>query len=75
MSFTEFEDCFLWSCNSCAKEVAFKPHDFFGCVAELKARGWSFTHEHDGDWSHTCGYCNHKRRRTDIMDRTLKTVK
>jgi hypothetical protein len=41
MSFEEYSDCFVWRCNGkdCGKEVFFKPHDFMGCVAELRARG------------------------------------
>jgi hypothetical protein len=75
MSFEEHSDCFLWRCNQCAKEVIFKPTDFFACVAELKARQWSFYRNDDGDWEHTCGYCIYKHRRTNIMDRTIKSVK
>jgi hypothetical protein len=74
MSFAEFEDCFIWSCNSCGYEVVFPPHDFWGCVAELKARSWGFDRD-EGDWTHTCGRCRHKHQQTNIMDRTFKTVK
>jgi hypothetical protein len=42
MTFMELETAFVWECNHCNKQVAFKPHDFFACVAELKARGWTF---------------------------------
>jgi hypothetical protein len=75
MSFIELETAFVWQCNGkdCQKEVMFKPHDFFGCVAELKARGWTFhlnDDEGQRDWRHYCAYCNHKRRQTDWMDRT-----
>jgi hypothetical protein len=77
MSFEEHPDCFIWRCNGkdCGKEIFFKPHDFFGCVAELKARGWTFHRYEDGDWSHTCAYCNHKHRQTDLMDRKFHSVK
>jgi hypothetical protein len=77
MSFFEYSDCFIWRCdgNSCPKEVIFKPHDFMGCVAELKSRGWSFYRDDDGDWSHYCQRCQHKHQQTNIMDRTFKTVK
>jgi hypothetical protein len=51
MSFEEYDECFLWRCDECGHEVAFKPHDFFACVAELKARGWGFAREPEG-WRH-----------------------
>ena len=75
MTFIELETAFVWECNHCPKQVAFKPHDFFACVAELKARGWSFHLNDDGTWDHTCGYCNHKHRQTDLMDRKFHSVK
>jgi len=79
MSFIELEDAFVWRCNGddCEKEVMFKPHDFMGCVAELKARGWLFhLHEDTGredsgrTWRHYCQQCRHKHQRTNWMDRT-----
>jgi len=80
VSFAEHSDCFIWRCDGadCEKEVLFKPHDFMACVAELRARGWSFhLNDDDGqrDWTHYCAYCNHKRRQTNILDRPLKGVK
>jgi hypothetical protein len=77
MSFEEHNDCFIWRCNGkdCRNEVIFPPTDFWGCVAELKSRQWSFYREDDGDWSHYCGRCNYKHRQTDWMQRTYKTVK
>ena len=80
MSFEEHETCFLWKCNGkdCSKEVMFRPHDFMGCVAELRARGWSFIlNEDEGarDWAHYCAFCSHKRRQTSILDQRIRTVK
>jgi DNA-directed RNA polymerase subunit RPC12/RpoP len=75
LSFEEWTDVFLWRCDQCGKEVMFKPHDFMSCVAELKARHWSFHHNDDGTWDHSCGQCNHKHQQTSIMDRTIKSVK
>jgi hypothetical protein len=80
MSFTEHPNCFLWACDgdNCEKEVMFKPHDFMGCVAELRARGWSFhLSEDEGgrDWSHYCAYCNHKRKQTSIMNQRIREVR
>jgi len=37
VSFEEYPEAFLWRCDKCGYEVAFKPHDFYACVAELKA--------------------------------------
>ena len=74
MSFSEYDDAFVWRCNGkdCTKEVFFRPSDFFGCVAELRARGWSFhcDEENGRTWTHYCAYCQHKRNQTDWMDRT-----
>ena len=75
MSFEEHSDCFIWRCNKCGKEIIFKPQDFMGCVAELKARGWSFHLNDDRTWDHTCAYCNYKHRQTDLMNRRFQTVK
>jgi hypothetical protein len=78
MSFFEHSDCFLWACDGkdCPKEVMFKPHDFFACVAELHARGWSFFRDDEtGEWTHYCQRCQYKRRQTSIMDQRIKAVK
>ena len=70
MSFEDYDDCFLWRCDDCGKQTAFKPHDFYDCVQELKDRGWGFAREDDG-WRHMCGRCNYKHRQTNMMDRTF----
>jgi hypothetical protein len=73
--FTELEDLFLWRCDTCGKEVMFKPHDFMGCVAELRARGWSFhLNDDEGgrDWSHRCGRC--RKPLAEILKMPLKQV-
>ena len=84
MSFTEYEDCFSWTCNGkdCGKEVMFKPHDFMACVAELRSRGWSFHLEedtgHEGwgrTWRHYCQRCRSKRQQTSILDQRIRSVK
>lgn len=75
MSFEEWTDVFIWRCDTCGKEVMFPPSDFFARVSELKARSWSFHHNDDGTWDHTCGRCRHKHQQTNIMDRQFKTVK
>lgn len=81
MSFEDREDCFLWRCDGkgCDRFVAFKPHDFYACVAELKAREWSFSPPDygpdGGDWEHYCQRCQFKHRQASMMDRQFKTVK
>jgi hypothetical protein len=72
--FYDLDDSFVWECEQCGKQAMFKPHDFYACVAELRARQWSFHHDGEG-WRHTCGYCNYKHRKTNIMDRRFHTVK
>jgi hypothetical protein len=61
MSFCEYPECFLWQCDTCGKQITFKPHHFSDCVEELKDRGWGFTREEVG-WSHRCGRCEYKRK-------------
>ena len=75
--FVEYEECFLWKCNQCGKEAIFAPNNFYDRVAELRARGWSFSppERWGEDWDHTCGRCRHNHQQTNIMDRTFKTVK
>jgi len=53
MTFMELNDAFVWECNHCHKQVIFPPSDFYGRVAELKARGWSFHLNDDRTWDHT----------------------
>jgi len=31
VSFEEYPEAFVWSCNHCDHWVPFKPNDFFGC--------------------------------------------
>jgi hypothetical protein len=79
MSFEEHSDCFLWRCDGkdCEKEVLFKPHDFMGCVAELRSRGWSFHLDEDTgregsgrQWSHYCGRC--RKSLAEVLRMPLK---
>ncbi len=78
MSFEEHERYFLWFCDDkdCDRFVAFKPHDFFDCVAELKARGWGFVPPsragYDDDWLHYCP--KHRKRLANILKKTFKEV-
>jgi hypothetical protein len=76
MSFEEFDDCFLWICDDCGKQVAFKPRHFSDCVDELKERGWGFSREPEG-WRHSCAFCRHKKQKEqgDLMSRRFSTVK
>ena len=75
MSFTEYDDAFVWECNDCGKEVIFPPADFSDCVGELKQRGWSF-HRTPSEWGHRCSPCTRKARERykGILDRPFKTV-
>lgn len=76
MSFAEFPEAFIWTCDECGYEVWFKPRNFFACVEELKARRWGFSPpQGDEDWGHTCGRCCHKHRQTSIMNQTIKSVR
>jgi hypothetical protein len=70
MSFEEWGDCFIWTCDECGHIAAFKPNDFWACVDELKSRGWGFSRE-EGDWTHSCGRCRHKHRQTSILNQTI----
>jgi len=80
MSFEEWDIAFLWRCDKCGYEVMFKPHDFMGCVAELRARGWSFhLNDDEGgrDWTHSCANCTRKKKmeQGDLMQRKFHSVK
>jgi hypothetical protein len=57
MSFYEHEDCFVWQCDHCQRQAEFPPRNFYACVDELKARGWSFSRGSEGEWSHRCKSC------------------
>ena len=71
MAFSEWEDCFQWTCDGCSKSAEFPPGDFWQALAELKSRGWRIGRDNNG-WSHHCQRC---QQRTDITQRTFKTVK
>jgi hypothetical protein len=76
LSFEEQDDCFIWYCDQCNHFAAFKPHDFYACVAELKARGWSFTHHTDEggwDWTHACP--KHRRKLGELLKMKFSEVK
>jgi hypothetical protein len=68
MSFSEYEDAFVWRCDKpgCGHEAVFAPGDFWGCVAELKSRRWEFFKDSEGDWSHHCGRC--RKSSASILD-------
>jgi hypothetical protein len=75
MAFDEYPEAFLWRCDHCGYEVAFKPHDFYACVAELKARGWTFNPpERRGvdTWGHRCGRC--RKPLAEMLKMPLKEV-
>jgi hypothetical protein len=72
MSFVEYAEEFVWSCDDCGLAVSFKPHDFWSCKDELKARGWGFHRDrYEGTWTHSCGKCARKAAASNvsILDR------
>ena len=69
MSFFEFEDAFVWQCDKCPHEAVFPPGNFWGCVAELKSRGWSFWRNDEGEWSHSCSSC--RKTAAEILNMTF----
>jgi hypothetical protein len=70
MSFEEFSDRFVWSCDGCGLSAEFAPRDFMTCWTELRARGWRARREagEEGGWSHSCGRCV-QRADAGILDR------
>jgi hypothetical protein len=65
MGFSEHEDCFVWQCDKCGHSAVFPLDDFWGAVAELKARRWEFSRDGE-DWYHTCQKC--RRTAAQILD-------
>jgi hypothetical protein len=77
MSFSEYEDCFVWTCDKCALSAEFPATSFWAAHGELKARGWRFMREEEGAWSHYCGRCAQAQREADrgLLDRPLRSVR
>jgi hypothetical protein len=73
MSFSEFEDCFVWSCDKCGLAVEFPATSFWSAHGELKARGWRFIREYEGSWSHYCSKCK-QQADAGILDRKIRSV-
>jgi hypothetical protein len=76
MAFEEFEDRFIWSCHGCGLTAEFPPHNFSGCWAELKSRGWRAHRETADDgvgWGHSCGSCSRKAV-AEFMNRKPRAV-
>ena len=75
MSFEEYNDAFIWTCDEkgCDRFASFKPHDFYDCVDELKARGWSFMRDDEGGWSHACP--KHRRKLGELLKMKFSDVK
>jgi hypothetical protein len=71
MSFEEHEDCFIWRCEKCRLEAVFPPGNFWGAVAELKARRWSLSRDDEsGVWTHYCWKCRNAVA-AEIMNMTI----
>jgi hypothetical protein len=49
------------------------PHDFFACVAELKARGWGFERGEEGYWQHWCP--RHRQRLARVLKMKAREVR
>jgi hypothetical protein len=75
MSFSEYEDVFVWSCEKCDLTAQFPPNDFYGCVAEIKARGWLIERDSEGEWHHYCGRCRSKVNSAKVMDMPFSSIK
>jgi hypothetical protein len=75
--FIEYDHAFIWECEACTHKAVFPPHNFYDCVAELKQRGWQFSHDEEG-WHHSCP--RHRRSLKEWMNEevpksTVKVVK
>ncbi len=61
MSFSEYEDAFVWSCEGCDLQAEFprsqQPGYFMSCVYEIKDRGWRIRRDQDGEYHHRCSKC------------------
>lgn len=68
MSFYEYPDAFIWECDTCHLQAQFPPTSFWHGHGELKARGWRFTRDEEGAWSHACGKCKAKADK-GLLDR------
>jgi hypothetical protein len=71
MSFSEYDDCFVWECDRCGRSVHYPPGDFWGALADLKSRGWGIKRDGEG-WTHYCA--KHKPSVTQLLDRKPKVV-
>jgi hypothetical protein len=74
MSMSEYEDCFVFSCDGCGLEAPFErggPGTFMTCVSEIKHRGWRIIRD-DGDWSH---FCSGKECRAAVAKKSAARAK
>jgi len=75
MSFIEYEDAFVWECDSCGLRAEFPPTNFWASKDEVKARGWHFFRDdRDGVWSHTCAKCVKKQAKVSVLDRKVGRI-
>jgi hypothetical protein len=72
MSFEEFEDAFIWSCDSCGLRAELPATSFWAAWGDLKGRGWRATRLDDG-WTHACGKCSRKSS-ASILDMPARKV-
>ena len=64
MSFEENSESFIWRCDTCGRVADFPPGNFWGALAELKARNWRIARRDEGTedvcWVHYCSRCRKK---------------
>lgn len=72
MSFSEYDDAFVWRCDGgCGRSVHYAPDNFWGALADLKSRGWLIRRDDDG-WGHLCRKC--RKSEASWLDRKPKVV-
>jgi hypothetical protein len=77
MSFSEYEDCFVWYCEGCDLQAEFPrggQGSFLACVDELKRRGWRISRGSEwGEWHHRCAKCACAEG-ASILDKKFRSV-
>jgi hypothetical protein len=70
MSFSEYEDCFVWTCDKCGLAAEFPATSFWNALGELKGRGWRIGRDDEG-WTHHCGKCWKSAK--SLLDEPIKS--
>lgn len=75
MSFSEYEDAFVWYCKGCSLQAEFErggQGSFMSAVSELKQRGWLIERGSEyGEWHHHCAKCR-RERGAKLLDMPFK---